>query len=102
MCSKEGEGLAKDVMEAVKWFRKAADQGLASAEFMLGACFKEGKGVSKNAFQAWKWNLKAKDQGHAGAQYSLGVCYKLGEGVAQDLVISVILSPTDGDRKVPP
>lgn len=33
-------GLAKDQVEAVKWFRKAADQNDAPAQFNLGACYK--------------------------------------------------------------
>src|SRR5206468_6802374 len=41
-------GVAKDEVEAVKWFRKAAEQNYAFAQFMLGACYHDGQGVTKN------------------------------------------------------
>ncbi len=31
-----GEGIPEDDAEAVKWYRKAADQGLANAQTILG------------------------------------------------------------------
>ena len=31
----EGTGVAKDVSEALKWYRKAADQGHAGAQYNL-------------------------------------------------------------------
>lgn len=39
ICYHEGEGVAKDVFEAVKWFRKAAEQGYPTAQSALGWCF---------------------------------------------------------------
>jgi len=77
-------GLAKDVVEAVKWFRKAADQNLAVAECQLALCYAEGQGVEKNEVEAVRWLRKAADQGDAEAQYSLGVRYENGHGVARD------------------
>lgn len=34
--------------EAVKWYRKAAEQGYAGAQFELAGCYAEGKGVANN------------------------------------------------------
>ena len=34
-------GVAKDQVEAVKWFRKAAEQNLADAQDYLGVCYRE-------------------------------------------------------------
>ncbi|MCD8070178.1 MAG: hypothetical protein LUE08_02175 [Akkermansiaceae bacterium] len=34
-CYAEGEGVEKDVKEAVRWWRKAADQGHAEARMAL-------------------------------------------------------------------
>ena len=34
----KGEGVAKDQAEAVKWYRKAAEQNLAKAQYSLGVC----------------------------------------------------------------
>ena len=37
-------GVAKDKAEAVKWFRKAAEQNVADAQFSLGVCYANGQG----------------------------------------------------------
>ncbi len=73
----------KDYSEAVKWYRKAAEQGHASAQCDLGFCYKKGYGVSQSWSEAEKWYRKAAKQGNAQAQHNLGVCYKNGEGVTQ-------------------
>ena len=38
-----GEGVAKDQVEAVKWYRKAAEQNLAEAQYNLGVCYDKAK-----------------------------------------------------------
>ena len=35
LCYYKGEGVAKDVVEAAKWYREAADQGYAEAQKAL-------------------------------------------------------------------
>jgi TPR repeat protein len=77
-------GVAKDETEAVKWFRKAAEQNVADAQFSLGVCYAIGQGVMKDDAEAVKWFRKAAEQNYADAQYNLGVCYDSGEGVAKD------------------
>ena len=54
-----GEGVAKDEVEAVKWIRKAADQGDAAAQFALGVMYEDGTGVAKDEVEAYKWWLLA-------------------------------------------
>ena len=77
-------GVLQDYAEALKWYRKAANQGHAGAQFKLGGMHREGEGVSKDYAEALKWYHKAADQGDAGAQFSLGVMYREGEGVSKD------------------
>ena len=77
-------GVAKDETEAVKWFRKAAEQNDARAQAALGVRYAKGQGVAKNKAEAVKWYRKAAEQNVADAQYNLGVCYDSGEGVAKD------------------
>jgi TPR repeat protein len=84
-----GVEVAKDAVEALKWFRKAADQGNADAQTGLGIRYYNGEGAAKDLVEAVKWWRKAADQGNAQAQYNLGVCYEHGEGVAKDLVEAV-------------
>ena len=62
--------------EAVKWYRKAAEQGNADAQYKLGDCYRYGDGVEEDDTQADKWFRKAAEQGNADAQYKLGDCYR--------------------------
>ena len=66
----------------MKWYRKAAEQGLAQAQFSLGNRYSEGTGVPKNHAEAAKWYQRAAKQGYAKAQYNLGNMYFNGEGVS--------------------
>jgi hypothetical protein len=81
-----GEGVAKDFVEAVKWYRKAAEQNHPRAQYNLAICYGVGDGVPKDPGEAVKWYRKAAEQNFADAQNNLGGCYEEGEGVAKDLV----------------
>jgi TPR repeat protein len=85
----KGDGVGKDLGEAVKWFRKAAEQNHAPAQYILGVCYAKGQGVTKNYAEAAKWVRKAAEQNLAQAQFHLGVCHANGEGVPKDHVNAV-------------
>ena len=61
--------------EAVKWYRKAAEQGYALAQYYLGSCYEEGQGVAQDDVEAVKWYRMAAEQGHVDSQSSLGSSY---------------------------
>ena len=63
-----GDGMPKDNAEAVKWVRRAAEQGYPQAQVKLGVMYEYGLGVPKDMDEARKWYRKAADQGHAEAQ----------------------------------
>jgi hypothetical protein len=71
-------------VQAVQWYRKAAEQGHAGAQYSLGRMYDLGWGVAEDNVQAGEWYRKAAEQGHAGAQYNLGIMYDHGWGVAKD------------------
>jgi len=80
---RNGQGVAKNSAEAVKWFYKAAKQGHAEAQYFLGLMYYDGDGVKENDIEAAKWyNVSAK-QGYADAQFNLGKMYYFGRGVKQ-------------------
>ena len=54
-----GKGVLKDDKEAVKWYRKAAEQGDAKAQNNLGVKYGNGLGVLKDYKEAVKWYRKA-------------------------------------------
>jgi TPR repeat protein len=79
-----GRGAPRDEALAAKWFRKAADQNNASAQYNLGAMYDHGRGVPQNDVEAAKWYREAAARGHASAQYNLGLMYENGIGVPQN------------------
>jgi hypothetical protein len=57
-------GLRKDEVQAVGWFRKAADAGDASGMSNLAFMYREGRGgLPKDEAQALSWYRKASDAG---------------------------------------
>ncbi len=88
-CYALGQGIDKNEAEAVKWYRKAAEQENVSAQFFLASCYAEGHGVVKNATSAVMWYQKAAEQGHPEAESYLGQYYYVGRGVFKDTVEAV-------------
>jgi hypothetical protein len=74
---------------AATWYLKAANNGHAGAQSVLGAIYESGTGVSQDFAAAAKWYAKAAAQGDAGAQRSLGDCYFSGRGVPPDAAAAV-------------
>ena len=64
-----------DYATALKEFRVLAEQGDATAQFILGVMYHDGRGVTQDYKEAVKWHRKAADQGNALAQFNLGVMY---------------------------
>ncbi len=69
------DGLAKE--------QKAADQGDADAQYILGVKFAKGRGVPQSDSEAIKWFQKAAEKKHVDAQYILGLMYATGRGVPE-------------------
>ena len=68
----------------MRWWRKAAEQGYADAQFRLGLAYGSGEGVAMDKRGAVRWYRKAAEQGHAKAQTNLGYAYDNGGGVITD------------------
>jgi len=79
-----GDGVEKNLVESLKWYRKAAENGQVEAQYRLGFIYEQGRGVPVDYVESASWWRKAADQGHAGAQFSLGYCYGRGEGVPRN------------------
>ncbi|WP_315726677.1 MULTISPECIES: trypsin-like serine protease [unclassified Bradyrhizobium] len=81
-----GWGQPRNAAEALAWYRKGADQGLAVAQHYLGIAYVNGEGVASNYGEAGRWFSRAAAQGFAQSQYMLGLMMLDGRGVSQDLV----------------
>ena len=66
----------RNYKEALRWYRKAAEQGYSVAQFNLGVMYENGLGLPQDYIEALKWYRKAADQGIADAQNNLGLMYK--------------------------
>ncbi len=109
----EGKGVTQDIEEAVRLYYEAAiqgnsesqgalraiaDQGIASAQYLVGLMFHTGVGSSPGSSMAAQYYNRAAQQGHAEAyeglrtlgehwtraQFFLGSLNDLGEGIEQN------------------
>jgi TPR repeat protein len=97
----KGQGVPQDYKTAVKWYKLAAEQGDADAQYNLGVMYAEGKGVPQDYKTAVKWYRLAAEQGDADAQYNLGNAYVRGQGVIQDNVYAHMwlnIAASSGDK----
>ncbi len=83
-----GMGTDKDLDEAARWLRAAADAGLANSQAELAGMYARGEGVEQNPETAAFWFRKAAIQGHPVAQATLGVMAYKGEGTPHDMAES--------------
>ena len=96
-----GYGVPEDDAEAVRWYRLAAEQEYASAQFDLGVMYSRGEGVPEDDAEAVRWYRLAAEQGDALAQTNLGLMYANGDGVLQDPVLAYMwfdLSAAQGNE----
>jgi S1-C subfamily serine protease len=86
LCYFNGTSVAKDYLEAARWWRKSAEQDYAPAQYQFGLCYYAGYGVEQNYAESAKWWAKSAERGNAPAQYNLGCCYFYGYGAGKNLV----------------
>lgn len=73
-----------NVDAAIAWYKKAADQGDASAQAVLGDIFSDQKLGRVDYAESVHWYRKAADQGNREGQFGLGARFLYGQGVPQD------------------
>jgi hypothetical protein len=82
-----GIGVPKNYAESGKWYVKAANAGVAEAQFALGLrYYKHGLEAKEHYATAFSWFYKAASQGMPMAQYNVGVMYSLGKGTTTNKV----------------
>ena len=70
-CYYDGKGTEKDLNKAFFWYRKAAYQNLAEAQYFLGMCYYSGEGVEQDNNQSAHWLNKALENGLDGERATL-------------------------------
>lgn len=84
-----GLAMSKKLTEAnddlaFEWFKKAAEQNHAEANYLLGQCYQNGIGAEQNNEIAFNCFRISAEQGMAESQYLLACCYFEGLGTAQN------------------
>ncbi len=82
----KGEGITRDLGQAVHWFRAAAEQGEPYGQFALGYVYEHGLGAAPDLAAAARWYRAAAAQGNLAARNNLGLMYEQGRGVARNYV----------------
>ena len=80
-----GRWSSAGLRQAAEWYRRAAEQGFAEAQFNLAGLHAAGEGVPKDAVEAVRWYREAAGLGLAEAQYVLALALVRGEGVRKNL-----------------
>ena len=62
-----GKGVTQDYEEALRWYRKAADQGDDVAQYALGGMYEKGQGVTQDYVHAYMWYSISATQGQKDA-----------------------------------
>jgi localization factor PodJL len=58
-----GEGAPLDESAAFRWFRQAAELGVADSQYNLGVLYQQGRGVNASGSEALFWFMVAARQG---------------------------------------
>jgi uncharacterized protein len=80
-----GIGVTKDLAEARRLLRRAAELGHGDSQLTLARNLQNGSdGEQRDMVQAAAWLKKAAEQGQHQAQHALGLAYYYGQGVPAD------------------
>jgi TPR repeat protein len=80
------QGVDRDLEEALRWYRRAAEQGHALSQYRVAVAYAFGLGgVLKDDATAVRWVHRAAENGHRKSQQILARVYETGElGVTRD------------------
>ena len=86
----EGDGVDQDTDRAVALFKKAAEGGVAKAQFMYGSMLLQPQGVGvedvmQDVSSGIEWIKKAAEQSLGMAEFTLAALYIQGAGVEKNL-----------------
>jgi TPR repeat protein len=85
-------GLPQNDKQAVAWYRKAAERGVAAAQTKLAYMYDAGRGVERDRTEVGKLFRRAAELGDSVAQDNVGAMYENGSyGVVQNLVTAYVM-----------
>lgn len=75
---------------ALKWYLRAAEQGVVRAEAMSGKMLYKGIGTRRDYKRAFKWMLQAAEDGDPESQHLTGVMFRFGHGIEKNYLRAYI------------
>ncbi|MDN3651784.1 tetratricopeptide repeat protein [Thalassotalea ponticola] len=81
-----GRGVEKSDIKAFELYQRAANRGIAEAQFNLAQMYLEGRGTPVNKRQGFEYTRRAAQKGLAAAQYNLALMYHHGVNTSQNFV----------------
>jgi TPR repeat protein len=51
----EGQGMSSSFVEAMKWYRLAAEKGHVTAQYKLGLMYGQSRGAPRDLVEAHRW-----------------------------------------------
>ncbi|MCU1298045.1 MAG: Sel1 domain protein repeat-containing protein [Acidobacteriaceae bacterium] len=81
----EGVDLPQSSSDAIKWYRKAAENGPPTVQMKLASLLLHGQARAQNYAEAHGLCEKAEKRMYSPGAYCLGVLYQQGLGVSRDL-----------------
>jgi localization factor PodJL len=80
----DGEGVAVNDTEALRWLRMAAEAGEAVAQYRLGTFYEKGRATAADLAAAAKWYQESAKLGNRKAMHNLAVAYADGSGLEKN------------------
>lgn len=80
----DGQGVALDQAQALKWFKQAAESGHAMAINMVGGCLENGWGTKADPRAAADWYQRASELGLDWGMYNYANLLARGTAISQD------------------
>lgn len=95
------DGVAKDYVEALRWFRQAAEWGDRESEYRVGWMMLHGEGVTANAEEAHQWMTRHRRHHFSHARSPQMMAWQQqARGLIQQRDLAESLARTDSGRVV--
>lgn len=80
----DGDGIEKNISEAIKWYKKSAKLGMIHSMETLANCYDSGMGVGQDYEMSLVWRKRAAKLGSVDSTANVGWHYRYGKGVTRD------------------
>lgn len=80
-----GNGIERNVDEAILWYKKVAEQGNVEAQYKLADIYFTGNGIDKNYKEAFNYYKQSAEKGYKNSYFNLAELYYSGDNGEKNL-----------------